>query len=1239
MTAAAAAEPGWLVPEAPIRFRLWRSVGSPARGIYSGARFNPPAAAPVQASSGFAVLGTADGIDVERCAARFFTAGGQALAGRLITSARGGVLKAVFDCSETAAVVHVYLLPGAADSQTDWEPATGLLWETRGCSAKGVEGVVSAAAFRKAWDQAAAQTVETHAVPSTLINHLFERATDDAFLCRLSGALHVAKSGKYEFSTIAEGGRVFLSVNGQLVSTFDAAKGDSQTNTLQFDYPAGGKGKPRVVSEALLRDRNMRKWGLVTEDMEAGQQWRNPKWRKGRSGVIKLNAGLHRIELLRAAPPAGKRDTSRYGPLYCSATWVPPGAQTHDDRRNRRDPPIPASAFSPFASFRAIGTDTRDGTPAAAMLWRRVHDYRHNSGWRNNRHVLTLTTFKALVGDLSPSVRCRWLFDDGGVAEGREASHVFAVPGMHKVALELRDGDRLLKRAIAECSVDLCYDKTHDWVDARLRAVFNSAVVHEPFSRTPVSVLPRLYRFAEMAGETRWQSHLQHCVARRAEDLFPDHWMFGLDLVAAMMQPEFSNHEQAYAVCRAALKQLPSDHAGRMTARVLAAAYLIRVAGRIEDGLRALDPVPVLDLSGQWHVVCVPGEPLIVPPPKRGPKTFTFSLPKAAPALGGSGAAAAQWLKRGSIAWPAMLSAEDCARLKLTDRQSQQSVCFVRRFRGPERFTGRDLALCLGRPRGHCAAYLNGTLLGGGGTASTPDRITGAGLTLAVPRHAFKPGAENELIVRIGGCDWRQPVGINSKAIGLSPTGVNLDPDHVSLAHNLRVEALLALGREKQARDYLDLDTTQTEATRRPRTALRDFQAQLRASLRTKARLEHVRSLLRDGEAKASGKRLPGDAATITESEFYDKALSELKQALGENPDLRFDPDYQLLHSRVLVARREWLRALFTLDGLLKTGSPLMQQRPDALAEKVRVLTLLRRFDEARTLYAEMSAEPGMKYHAALAAAGAYLQAAALQRSTVKLVPRPGIHLAPPTIRLSVDDPAARIRYTFADADPTADSDRYIIPIKPPGRGRRVLRARAFVRGKPVGRVASGRYDILPDVADLCVPDLPLWAVPAMSGPPRSPASKKAGKLARKQRGKTDKRGPAAPPQLVLSLATEVFADRIVDDMAVRVPIDMPFTVPVPDDCNRFVALMAVDPGSAAQFSVLGVTAKDKKQSLATGTVSRHSGDESYTARFRTIDLQIPASVTALAVETQRRGPSRRSVYLLRAGFMKGTRK
>jgi len=1193
----------------------------------------------VQALSAFAVVGAAVGIDVRRCDARFFAEDGQALDGRLITAGEGGLLKAVFDCPPQTTVVYVYLRTRKAPRSSNWSPATGLLWETRGCRPEDTESIVSATAFRNAWERAAGQRVEAHAVPSPLINHLFEHATDGAYLCRVEGALHIAKSGEYEFSTIATSGRAFLSIDGKLTSTFDAARGDDQLNSLPFDYPAGRKGKPRVVTKTLLESRWMRRAKLVNSGMQVGDLWQNPKWRKGRSGTVKLEAGLHRIELLRVAPRSGSRGVERYGPLYCAATWVPPGAGTHDGRRDRRDPPIPATAFAPFASFRAVATERKDGDPVAAMTWRRASDYRHGSHWRNSRHVLTLTTFRALTAGLDRWARFHWSFDDGGVAEGRDISHVFASPGLHRVGLEVRDGDRLLAKTTAHCHVDLCYDKDHDWVDAQLRPAFNSAVVHEPFERTPIPQLERLCRFAEAAGETKWQRHLQRCVARRAGDLFPDHWAFGMDLGAAMMRPEFSNHELAYTVYQAALKRLPSDHPGRTTARVLSAAYLIRVVGRMEDGLEALAPVSVLDLTGQWHVYCVPGKPLITPPRRRDPKGFKYHLPEEAPAIHDTVGTDLAELERGTVAWPAVLSAEERGRLRLTDKESARNVCFVKRFRGPEHFRGKALALCLGRPRDHCAVYLNGTLVGGGGTASTPGKLGDAGLVLPVPKQALEFGKENELIVRVGFWGRDKDFGIESQAISLNPTGTSLDTEYVSLAHNLRVEALLALGREQEARDYLDIDAKRTESAHQPQAAVTDYRAQLNASLQAKARLEHVRSLLKDGEAKAAGRKLSGDTAYIPVSEFYKKALGELKQALGSDPSLRFKPDYQLLHARVLIARREHLRALFTLDGLLNTESPFMQQRPEALAEKVRVLTLLHRFKEARTLYEEMLAEPGMKYQAAMASAAAHLQAAALRRSTVKLDPPPGIYRTPPTVKLSVDNLAARIRYTFGDMDPSAYSSRYVIPIKVPRRGLNVLRTRAYVRNKPVGRVTSGAYDVLPDVADQPSPDLPLWAVAAMIDPrPSDPEADRKAARKRQKRNKKKRGKKTAPPRLTLSMATETFADRIVDDMAVRISLDIspktPFTIPVPPDYRRFVALVVVDPLSAAEYTVSAIGAKDQSESLATGAVKR-DGSEGvpYNARFATINVKVPPSATKLAIQTKRLCPRNRSIYLLHAGY------
>ena len=290
------------------------------------------------------------------------------------------------------------------------------------------------------------------------------------------------------------------------------------------------------------------------------------------SGTIELSAGEHRIELLNCQNDGG---------FNVVAAWRPPDAANFAV--------MPAEVFTQPARFEVAGV-AGEGAEAA-FSWE-ITEHAIAQG-----HPLVGVCFRALWdGEGAGGAQCRWRFDDGGVAEGRDVTHVFSSLGKAMVHLEVASPrEAATERAVA---VHPRWTQRHEGPDdvyARLRDTIRGAGM----ALLAPSALARLVALTLVTGDEDWLCEIASvCHGRLAEFSAAEaEALFQLGLF--VQKPCMREYRMVPDFWRSILAIDPAPDAATLAlVRLHLASFTIHSGGSLEEAERLLVSIPDKDLSG-----------------------------------------------------------------------------------------------------------------------------------------------------------------------------------------------------------------------------------------------------------------------------------------------------------------------------------------------------------------------------------------------------------------------------------------------------------------------------------------------------------------------------------------------------------------------------------------------------------------------------------------------------------------
>ncbi|MEO0509909.1 MAG: PKD domain-containing protein [Verrucomicrobiota bacterium] len=256
-----------------------------------------------------------------------------------------------------------------------------------------------------------------------------------------------------------------------------------------------------------------------------------------RGGVANLRPGKHKLEY---------HAVSYNNQLLTVVGWKPPAAKQLYALKASQDNQVIAGC----ADFTARQIEQRDAKQGlSAFDWSVEGDTRMESA-----DDLILMSFRS-VGQEIDGASYQWSFDDGQQATGRDVTHVWMMPGMRQVTLQvMKEGQVIADR-------EEIVHVHQDWGSSTLVPldVFHAHLMQMEPIRYSLEELIHALRFLEAADPdgvrlTELHRHLHKGFSAKTDEIGPEHIDKMMILVRRLMMPRFNNT----ALCSTLLEHLTS---------------------------------------------------------------------------------------------------------------------------------------------------------------------------------------------------------------------------------------------------------------------------------------------------------------------------------------------------------------------------------------------------------------------------------------------------------------------------------------------------------------------------------------------------------------------------------------------------------------------------------------------------------------------------------------------------------
>ncbi len=288
-------------------------------------------------------------------------------------------------------------------------------------------------------------------------------------------------------------------------------------------------------------------------------------------GFIELAEGPHRLELLNCQNDGG---------FNVVAAWQPPDAKNFAI--------IPTEAFPGPARYEVA--DAAGAGAEAAFAWE-MQEHAIAQG-----HSLVGVRFRALWnGDGSEGAKYHWRFEDGGIAEGREVTHVFSSLGKQQVRLEVAAGREIANTRLIDVHPN--WTQRHEGPDdvyARLR----DSIRQSGMAMLSPHALSRLVELALVTGDDQWMCEIAPiCHGRIAEfPLAEANVLFQLGLF--VQKPCMRDYAMVPDFWHAILAMDPAPDAALLAlVRLHFASFTIHSGGSLDEAERLLASIADSELS------------------------------------------------------------------------------------------------------------------------------------------------------------------------------------------------------------------------------------------------------------------------------------------------------------------------------------------------------------------------------------------------------------------------------------------------------------------------------------------------------------------------------------------------------------------------------------------------------------------------------------------------------------------
>ena len=478
------------------------------------------------------------GFDARDFEAVVFTTIGQRVPSRLFWTKADEPMEILFDNSYGSTIYFVYLVHKEKYKPTSsvWEPKAGVTLETR-YTGKNYPECKELSGLLKVWDEVAEPVGKSlvdnvhHSFP---IHRLVESGSDSAgkkprlALYRYEGFFRTEKAGQYIFAT-ASNWASHLLVDGNLVISWPG----------EHNYRAGIKGE--------------------------------------KQGKISLGAGVHKLEYL---------NYSQWGKMFTLAAWQRPqeklGLMARGDF-------LPVGRFVATAigykDLAKDGDSPRQGQAGASFKWQISDDWRLDQ----EKAALIRMRFDALEAQRNVDYSYRWKFDDGTIETGESIEHVFLLPEMRTVTLEMLKNGEVIAEVKQKIHVHILWDKIQ--LEPGNKQAFEKAISESNFNKLPVGDIVNLYSFADGLERQLWRQQAVAALMKRMDELVAEskHQYFCLELGQYLRSASVRQYEQALKLFTRLIEKSTGNMRVRQEAMVAQAELLVHCFGKAQEALKILN--------------------------------------------------------------------------------------------------------------------------------------------------------------------------------------------------------------------------------------------------------------------------------------------------------------------------------------------------------------------------------------------------------------------------------------------------------------------------------------------------------------------------------------------------------------------------------------------------------------------------------------------------------------------------
>ncbi len=478
------------------------------------------------------------GFDARDFEAVVFTTIGQRVPSRLFWTEADEPMEILFDNSYGSTIYFVYLVHKDKYKPTSsvWEPKAGVTLETR-YTGKNYPECKELSGLLKVWNNVAKPVGKSlvdnvhHSFP---IHRLVESDSDGTgkkprlALYRYEGFFRTEEAGQYVFAT-ASNWASHLLVDGNLVISWPG----------EHNYRAGIKGE--------------------------------------KQGKISLEAGVHKLEYLNYSP---------WGKMFALAAWQRPqeklGLMARGDF-------LPVGRFVATAiGYKDLGKDggsPRQGQAGASFKWQISDDWRLDQ----EKAALIRMRFDALKAQRNVDYSYRWKFDDGTIETGESIEHVFLLPEMRTVTLEVLKNQEVIAEVRQKIHVHILWDKIQ--LEPGNKQAFEKAISESNFNKLPIGDIVNLYAFADGLERQLWRQQAVAALMKGMDELVAEsqHQRFCLELGQYLRSASVRQYEQALKLFTLLHEKSAPNTLVRQNAMVSQAELLVHCFGKAQEALKILN--------------------------------------------------------------------------------------------------------------------------------------------------------------------------------------------------------------------------------------------------------------------------------------------------------------------------------------------------------------------------------------------------------------------------------------------------------------------------------------------------------------------------------------------------------------------------------------------------------------------------------------------------------------------------